>query len=156
MGLSSKDILARVKAQYPDVEVVEAPGDAFALVPQEKLTDVARWLRDTPELRFDFPTCVSGVDDKQSFWVVYHLYSVRHNHRAVLKVKLGREEPHVSSVCSIWPGADWHERETYDMYGIVFDGHPDLRRILLPEDWPGYPLRKDYDFPDHYQGIPLK
>jgi len=74
----------------------------------------------------------------------------------VLKVQLDRENPSVISLVSLWKAADWHERETYDMYGIVYQDHPDLRRILLPEDWPGYPMRKDYEFPDEYQGIPLK
>jgi NADH-quinone oxidoreductase subunit C len=156
MPLAPKDVLDRIKAQFPAVEIVESPGDSFAVVPREKFLEVARWLKDAAELEFDYCACVSGVDDTKDFWSVYHLYSVKRNHRAVLKVKLDRETPTVDSVCSVWPGANWHERESYDMYGIVYEGHPDLRRILLPEDWPGYPLRKDYDFPDHYQGIPLK
>jgi NADH-quinone oxidoreductase subunit C len=74
----------------------------------------------------------------------------------VLKVQLDRETPVVPSLVPLYKAADWHEREAYDMYGIVYTDHPDLRRILLPEDWPGYPMRKDYEFPDEYQGIPLK
>lgn len=156
MGLPPKEVLARLKERFPAVEVVEPAGDAYAVVPRETLLEACRWLKDAPELQFDYLACMGGVDDEKDFWCVYHLYSIPRNHRAVLKVKLDRESPSVPSVCPVWPGADWHEREAYDMYGFAFEGHPDLRRILLPEDWPGYPLRKDYDFPDHYQGIPLK
>lgn len=157
MGLAPKDLLQRLKAQFPTIEnVLELNGDPYAVVSGDELLEVCQWLQTNPELEVDYPACIGGVDDGQNVWVVYHLYSVKRNHRVVLKVKLDRNTPSVPSVCAIWPGANWHERETYDMYGIVFDGHPDLRRILLPEDWPGYPLRKDYDFPDHYQGIPLK
>lgn len=157
MAFASKDVCDRVKAQFPAAEVVvPANGDPCAGVPAERLLEVCRWLKETPGLEFDYCASVSGVDDTKNFWSVLHLYSTRVNHRAVLKVKLDRERPVVPSVCGIWPGANWHEREAYDMYGIEYEGHPDLRRILLPEDWPGYPLRKDYEFPDHYQGIPLK
>ncbi|MBI4564561.1 MAG: NADH-quinone oxidoreductase subunit C [Planctomycetes bacterium] len=158
MGLTLKEVYERLKEGCPGavVEIVEPSGEAYAVVEPSRIVEVCRFLRDTVELDFDYPSCISGVDDLKNLWVVYHLYSVRRNHRAVLKVKLDRENPAVSSVCGVWSGANWHEREAYDMYGIVFEGHPDPRRILLPEDWPGYPMRKDYDFPEHYQGIPLK
>jgi NADH-quinone oxidoreductase subunit C len=156
MGLPPKDVLDRIKAQFPGTEIVPGPGDPYGIVPREQVLDVARWLKATPELEFDFPTCVGGADDLKNLWSIWHLYSTKRHHRVTLKAKLDRESPSVASVCEVWPGANWHERESYDMYGIVYEGHPDLRRILLPEDWPGYPLRKDYDFPDHYQGIPLK
>ncbi len=157
MGLAPKDVLERVKAQCASAEVVDVPGgDSFALVPADKFFELCRWLRSAPELEFDYCASIGGYDDSQNIWSVLHLYSIKRNHRLVLKVKLDRATPSVASVCGVWAGANWHERESYDMYGIVYEGHPDLRRILLPEDWPGYPLRKDYDFPDHYQGIPLK
>ncbi len=156
MGLAPKEILDRIKARFADVEIVDTPGDPYAVVPRERLLEVGAWLKGTPELEFDYPACVGGADDLANLWVIYHLYSVKRSHRVVLKVKLDRASPSVASVCGLWAGANWHEREAYDMYGIVFEDHPDLRRILLPEDWPGYPMRKDYDFPDHYQGIPLK
>jgi NADH-quinone oxidoreductase subunit C len=157
VGIANKDVYARVKEKFPSVEPVESPGEPWLVVPKEILLDVCRFLKETPELSFDYLACQAGVDDTASFWSVYHLYSIGKQHKAVLKVKLPHDDTaSVPSVCSIWAGANWHERETFDMYGIRFEGHPDHRRILLPEDWPGYPLRKDYDFPDHYQGIPLK
>jgi NADH-quinone oxidoreductase subunit C len=125
-------------------------------VPKDALLKVCEYLKEDPETQFDLCACVSGVDDGKDLWVVYHLQSIPRNHRAVLKVNVGRENPSAPSVSALWKTADWHEREAYDMYGIGFEGHPDLRRILLPEDWPGWPLRKDYEFPDEYQGIPLK
>lgn len=158
MGLSYKEVYERLQAGIPGAvqEIAEPGGEPFAVVAADKLLEASRFLRDTADLDFDYLACQGGADDGTNLWSIYHLYSIRRNHRAVLKVKLDRESPSVASVCAIWPGANWHERETYDMYGIQFEGHPDHRRILLPEDWPGYPLRKDYDFPDHYQGIPLK
>jgi NADH-quinone oxidoreductase subunit C len=157
MGLATKDVYARLKEKFAGVEVVECPGEPYVVVDGAQLLEVCRFLKETPELSFDYLACQSGADDTVNFWSIYHLYSVAKNHRAVLKVKLPRDDSaSVASVCAIWPAANWHERETFDMYGIRFEGHPDHRRILLPEDWPGYPLRKDYDFPDHYQGIPLK
>lgn len=159
MARPAAEIFERIRQKYPQAirDVVQpGVGDSFAILTKEHLLEACRFLKEDPELAFDLPTCVSGVDDGQTFWVLYHLYSTRKNHRVVLKVDAGKEDPTVPSVISVWCGADWHERETYDMYGIRFEGHSDLRRILLPEDWPGYPLRKDYKFPEEYQGIPLK
>ena len=156
MGLTLNDVGRRIQEKFPDVQFVEIPGDPYVLVKPEHIADVCVFLKKTPELSFDYCSCVSGLDDGQKMWVVYHLYSISRNHRAVIKVEVDRADPIVLSVAGLWKGANWHERETYDMYGIRFDGHPDLRRILLPEDWPGHPLRKDYEFPDEYQGIPLK
>jgi NADH-quinone oxidoreductase subunit C len=85
--------------------------------------------------------------------VVYHLASVVHNHKIVLKAICTKENPHVQSVADVWGTANWHEREAFDLIGIVFDGHPDLRRILLPYDWEGHPLRKDYKVPEFYNGM---
>lgn len=159
MALTFKEVYAKVRERFPDavVSVEEVPGDPYCVLKPGALVEVFRYLKTDAELQFDLCSCVSGVDDGKDLWVVYHLYSIPRNHRAVFKVNAGgRENPGVPSVTSVWKTADWHERETYDMYGIVFEGHPDLRRILLPEDWPGWPLRKDYEFPDEYQGIPLK
>jgi NADH-quinone oxidoreductase subunit C len=158
MALAYAQVYEKLKEKFPQgvVSVVEGAGDPFCVLGRDALVPACRWLKTDPEMQFDLLTCVSGVDDTKTFWVVYHLTSVPRNHRAVLKVDAGREDPWAPTVSEVWKTADWHERETYDMYGIRFEGHPDLRRILLPEDWPGWPLRKDYEFPDEYQGIPLK
>jgi NADH-quinone oxidoreductase subunit C len=147
--------------------------DPWIEVTPAGLVDVCRYLRDEPDLALDYLNCVSGVDylhldEKKAAkaeWephveVVYHLSSTTHKHRIVLKVILPRwkddrpgELPEVPSVAGIWRTADWHEREVYDLVGVRFTGHPNLRRILCPEDWVGHPLRKDYEMPLEYHGI---
>jgi NADH-quinone oxidoreductase subunit C len=158
MGLSYKEVYDRIQASFADAVVSrsEGPVDPFLVVKKEHLVKLCTWLREDAELRFDFLSSVSGVDDTQTFWSVYHIYSIPKNHNCVLKVDCGKEDPWVPSVCGVWATANWHEREAYDLYGIRYEGHPDLRRILLPEDWEGHPLRKDYDFPEEYRGIPLR
>src|SRR5262245_21675452 len=117
MGLAPKDVLERVKTQCPTAEVVDVPGgDSFAVVPADKFLELCRWVKTAPELEFDYCASVGGYDDLTNLWSVLHLYSIKRNHRLVLKVKLDRQAPSVSSVCELWPGANWHERESYDMY----------------------------------------
>jgi NADH-quinone oxidoreductase subunit C len=117
-------------------------------VPVERLLDVCRWLRDNPEFDMVYLSFVSAVDWPDRFDVVYHLTSVNRRHSAVLKVAIPKDRPVIPSVTDVWSGADWHEREAYDLFGIVFDGHPDLRRIMMSADWKGHPLRKDYVYED--------
>ncbi len=148
-------------------------GDAWVEVPAELWPEVALSLRDDNRLGFDFLNCVSGVDylepDPKKVakvdWephieVVYHLSSLRLGHRLTLKIIVPRwrddaagQLPQVPSVAGVWSTADWHEREVYDLVGVEFTGHPDMRRILCPEDWEGHPLRKDYEMPLEYHGI---
>lgn len=156
--MTPPEIFEAIRRKFPDavVQTGEAKVDPFAVLRKERLVEVCRFLRDEPTLQFNYLSCVSGVDDAKTFWVVYHLYSIPKNHRVTLKIDAGRDDPEVPSVSGIWPTANWHEREAYDLVGIRFSGHPDLRRILLPEDWEGHPLRKDYDFPEEYQSIPLR
>lgn len=118
--------------------------------------EVASFMKDEPDLAFDWLACLSGVDyvAEDQLGVVVDLWSTAHQHRFAVKIILPRTEPHVPSVADLWPAANWHEREAYDLLGIVFDGHPDLRRILLADDWQGHPLRKDYVFPRQVNGIP--
>ena len=121
--------------------------DATAIVPREKLLAVCRFLRDDATLRFDMLVDVTAVDylgRVPRFEVVYHLYSVPLNHRIRIKVALEERDPSLPSLVPLWAGANWLERETWDLYGIVFTGHPDLRRIYLYEEFQGHPLRKDY------------
>jgi len=117
---------------------------------------VAEYLHNDSSLDFDFLLCLTAVDyvADNLLGVVYDLRSMRMRHEFAVKVLIDRDNPVVSSVMDLWPAADWHEREAFDMMGIIFDGHTDLRRILLPEDWEGFPLRKDYVFPREYHGIP--
>jgi NADH-quinone oxidoreductase subunit C len=123
-------------------------GDWTIIVPAAKLLDVARHLRDADYARFDYLSDLTATDwpprtGEGRFDVVYMLYSTRQRHRVRLKVKIGEGQP-IASVTPLWPGANWLEREVYDMFGVNFTGHPDRRRILMPEDWQGFPQRKDY------------
>jgi NADH-quinone oxidoreductase subunit C len=132
--------------------------DPFLVVETDAIVDMGRFLRDDPELAFDTLHCLSAVDylKEDRIEIVYHLTSLKHRHWIVLKVFLPRTEPRMSTVEKVWPTANWHEREAYDLYGVVFTGHSDFRRILLPEDWPGHPLRKDWVWPDEWHGIAVK
>jgi NADH-quinone oxidoreductase subunit C len=121
-------------------------GDWTIVVPAARLLDVARHLRDAEDAAFDLCSDLTATDwppRADRFDVVYCLYSIRHRHRVRMKTMVGVNQP-LSSVTPVWPSANWLEREVFDMFGVSFGGHPDLRRILMPEDWQGYPQRKDY------------
>ena len=122
----------------------------------EHWREIAEFVRRDPRVKLDWLANLSGVDyvADEKLCVVYDLWSFDHRHEFAVKVYCPRENPRVPSVCDLWRAADWHEREAYDMFGIVFDGHPDLRRILCADDWVGFPLLKDYVFPREYHGIP--
>ncbi|MFS0883951.1 NADH-quinone oxidoreductase subunit C [Aeromicrobium sp. 179-A 4D2 NHS] len=129
-------------------KVVVHRGEITFFIRRELLLPTARHLRDDPALRFEFFSGVSGVhypsETGRELHAVYHLLSMTHNRRIRLEVTCPDADPHVPSVVSVYPTADWHERETWDMFGLVFDGHPHLTRILMPDDWQGHPQRKDY------------
>lgn len=138
-----------IKGKFP--EEVEGTGSHagqhWVVLKKGRLKDVCRFLKEDPDLRMDYLIDVTAVDYTPRiprFEVVYQLHSIRHNHRVRLKVPVDESDPSVPTVTDVWRTADWHERETYDLMGIKFDGHPGLRRILLPDDWEGHPLRKDY------------
>lgn len=134
----------------------ELSGDPSIQIASASIAEVCTYLAETKTLLFDSLMCLSGVDlsaQDEDFTVVYHLYSMNHRHKVVLKSTVPKIDGHLPSVAHIWKTADWHEREAYDLYGIFFEGHTDLRRILLPDDWEGYPLRKDYQEPDFYRGM---
>jgi NADH-quinone oxidoreductase subunit C len=122
-------------------------GDATALVDKGRLVEVMRFLRDDPELRFEMLTdltCVDYLGETPRFEMVYHLYSVAKNHRLRIKARVPEEACEIDTLCPLWASANWMEREVWDLYGVRFTGHPDLRRLLLYEEFQGHPLRKDY------------
>ena len=136
-------VAERVRARYPDVIVVR--DEASVSLARDDLLPALEAFRADPELRLDFLSSVTATDwpgRDPRMWVVYELWSSERHHRLRVKVGLGEGDLHVPSATGLFPTANWHEREAYDFFGIVFDGHPDLRRILLPDDWEGWPLRK--------------
>ena len=139
-------VYERVKQRFPDkvLEVSDKKPDPFAVIEPGAIVEVSHFLRDDPETAMDCLSNETGVDYKDRIEVVYHLYSYSHRHGCVLKVKLPRDNPVVATVEEIWRSANWIEREIFDLLGVTFEGHSDMRRILMPEDWPGYPLRKDF------------
>jgi NADH-quinone oxidoreductase subunit C len=173
--MTPADIIARLEQQLgsriksKNLEAI----DPFVTVDAADLFELCRFLKEDGQLQFDMLNCISGVDyleldpkkaPKAGFdphmEVVYHLSSFRHRHRLVVKVILPRwkdgkpgELPEVPSVTSLWPTANWNEREVYDLSGVWFTGHPELTRILTADDWVGHPLRKDYEYPLEYNGI---
>jgi NADH-quinone oxidoreductase subunit C len=135
----------RLRPAYPDA--VLARDEVTIVVDRERLSEVLRELRDDPDLAFDALSDLSCTDwpgREPRIWMAYHLYSLGHHHRVRVKVGLLGDDLTVPSVVPLFPTADWHEREVYDFFGVIFDGHPDLRRIELPEGWQGHPLRKDH------------
>ncbi|MBA3363423.1 MAG: NADH-quinone oxidoreductase subunit C, partial [Actinobacteria bacterium] len=136
------ELALRIGDHFP--EVFLAREEVTVLVDRDELVDALLRLRDQQDLSFGFLSSVTATDHPGKdprFWVVYELRSVAHTHRLRVKVGLPADDPHVPSVTPLFPTADWHERETWDLFGIVFDGHADLDRILLPDDWEGHPLR---------------
>jgi NADH-quinone oxidoreductase subunit C len=143
------DALQEAYPRFADsiLRVVVDRGEITFYLKKDRVAEVARILRDDPALRFEFCASVSGVDyldQAERLHVCYHLLSMTYRRRIRLEVATTVEDPHVPSVTAVYPTADWQERETYDMFGVVFDGHPALTRVLMPDDWEGHPQRKDY------------
>ncbi|MEN9735635.1 MAG: NADH-quinone oxidoreductase subunit 1, partial [Actinomycetota bacterium] len=144
------DELERAFPEFQDAieKVVVDRGELTLFIKRERLVDVARKLRDTETLRFEMCMGVNGAhypeDKNRELHAVYPLLSLTHNRRIRLEVCAPESDPHIPSLVEVWGGNNWHERETWDMFGIIFDGHPGLTRILMPDDWPGHPQRKDY------------
>lgn len=155
--MEAKEIYERGERKFPG-KVSNFQGEVidpnFRVEP-EAIVEMCRWLRDDPELKFEILSDLTGLDlpKDNKLQVVYHLYSYSKRHQIVLKVDLPRDNPRVATMEGVWKVANWLEREVFDLFGVVFDGHSDLRRILLPEDWVGYPLRKDYVEQEEYDGI---
>ncbi|HUI24816.1 MAG TPA: NADH-quinone oxidoreductase subunit C [Candidatus Kryptonia bacterium] len=155
--MDAAGIHQRLKARFGDQigECNLEAKDPFVMVQPAAIAEVGKFLKSEPDLFFDCLTNESGVDYKARgvIQIVYHLYSYRHRHALVLKVDAPRDNPVVPTVEHVWKTANWLEREIYDLLGVTFDGHVDLRRLLMPEDWVGYPLRKDFVEPEEYHGI---
>jgi NADH-quinone oxidoreductase subunit C len=134
----------------------DGPRDGGFKTTAAALAQVMAALRDEPSLRFDFLQNMTAVDwpKRGAIEVVYHLYSYVHRHELCVRVEVPRGDPVVPSLTPLWRTADWLEREQYDLMGVIFEGHPDLRRLLMPDDWIGHPLRKDYHEPKSYRGMP--
>ncbi len=149
-GLDPKDIAEKIKVQFPDqvIEVAEFRDQVSVIIKRDQVVAVLKYLHDDPVLSFDHLQDLTAVDYKGKkdirFEVVYNLYSTRYRHHIRIRAQVPENDTKINSAVPVWSGADWHERECFDMFGIEFTGHPDLRRILMPEDWEGYPLRKDY------------
>lgn len=154
--MTAEEIYNSLKTEFGEA-ILEAKMDAmqpWILLAPHRMKEIALFLRDDASTQFDYMMCLSGVDYNDGrLGVVYHLFSMVHKHKIVLKAFCTKDNPHVQSVTSVWGTANWHEREVYDLFGVTFDEHPDLRRILLPYDWEGHPLRKDYKVPEFYDGM---
>ncbi|GAB1370277.1 NADH-quinone oxidoreductase subunit C [Candidatus Kapaibacterium sp.] len=156
--MTANEIYEKLKSEFGD-EIIslteDAANEAFIVVKPQRIVEICLVLRDDPNFKFDYMANLTGMDYPNNLTVVYHLYSIPLNHRIVLKVELNKENPSVESVEKVWKTANWHEREAYDMFGIIFENHPFLVRILTPYDWEGHPLRKDYKEPETYHGVKI-
>lgn len=158
-----KDLITTQIAEQAVVRVEEGHLQPILVVNVDNLVEIAFLLRDSEGYYFDFLSNISAIDyhPMQQFGLVYHLASIPYQTQLTLKVEIENDRrpdnlPEVPSLATVWRTADWHEREAFDLMGIFFTGHPDLRRILLPDDWQGYPLRKDYEDAETYHGIAIK
>ena len=155
--MHAKEICQRVETKFPGriSWLKEDVIDPFFQVDREGVIEVCRFLRDEEDLKFEVLSDLTALDlpKENKIQVVYHLYSYSRRHQIILKADLSREAPCIATVEGIWKGANWLEREVYDLFGVTFEGHSDLRRIMLPEDWVGHPLRKDYVEQEEYDGI---
>ncbi len=155
--MTTNEIHERLKARFGDAvgPLSEPKIDAYCVVQAQALLDVCRFLKTEPGLEIDFLEDETAVDwpKKNVIELVYHLLSYKHRHGIVLKVEADRAAPSVPSVEGVWKTANWFEREIFDLFGVDFPGHPDLRRIMLPDDWVGHPLRKDYQEAGGWHGM---
>ena len=135
---------------------IELIDESYFKIKHEILLDFAKFIKEDKKLMFDYLMCISSYDvgDKKHYGVTYNLKSTHLNHYLEFRIEVD-DETEIPSLTKLWGSADWHEREAYDMMGVKFSDHPNFKRILLPEDWDGYPLRKDFETPDYYRGMPV-
>lgn len=164
MSYTFQEIKAAITERFGEAAIageLATQAQPQLIVRKEKLKEICFFLRDDERFFFDQLSCLTGVDNgpaKNTLEVIYHVYSIPFHLFFIIKVEMERGDgkevfPEIASVAEVWRTADWHEREAFDMFGIRFADHPDLRRILLPADWEGYPLRKDYTEQEYYHGI---
>jgi len=140
-----EELVEKIIQLIPEAQISDNVKITEVIVPKDKLHTLAKNLKENEDTRFDYLYCVTGVDWSDKFSVVYHLTSTKFNHSVVIKAYISdRENPEIDSLSDIWRTAEYHEREIFDLFGIRFNNHPDLRRLFLDDDWKGYPLRKDF------------
>lgn len=151
--MESMEIAEKLQNHFSEeiLDICAFHGQVGIVVKRERIADILRWLRDSPDTKMDHLMDLCGVDNKtrqgknlQRLEVVYNLYSIPLRHSIRIRAQVPENDPCIDTVTTLWCGADWHERECFDLVGISFTGHPDMRRILLPDDWVGHPLRKEY------------
>lgn len=149
-GTAPSPIAAALQREHPEwvTQTIDALGEMTIIIPRQHIDVAGAYLKTTEGLEFNFLSDICGFDrgpeEEPRFEVNYHLFSTKLHHRVRLKVVVDEGDAHVPTVTGVWRTANWHERETFDLFGVIFDGHPDLRRILLPDDWQGHALRKDF------------
>jgi NADH-quinone oxidoreductase subunit C len=155
--MEAKDIYTRLERQFPGKvsDFKEEVPEPYCKVDAPAIVEVCRFLRDDPALKFEVLSDLTALDwpKEERIQIVYHLYSYAEKHQTVLKVDLPRDNPKIATIEGVWKVANWFEREVFDLFGVIFEEHSDLRRIMLPEDWVGHPLRKDYVEQEEYDGI---
>lgn len=160
--MTFEEIISRLKEKFGEDIVLTINEQSTPKCIELKAEDIVKcmeYLHVTEGLYFDSLSCITGMDngvEAQSMEVIYNLYSIPFDHHLMVKVSLDREKPSIDSLTELWKTADWQEREIYDLYGIHFNNHPDLRRILLPDDWEGHPLKKDYEHQQYYRGVKVE
>ena len=163
--METKDIYEKLKRHFGSEvifslqEANEGIRDPFLCVLGEQISRIGLFCRIEPDLAFDFCQSITGIDERDAISCVYHLFSYTFLHTLVIKTRAQWEDDShelavLPSCTSVWPSANWYEREIYDLYGVKFSGHPDLRRLLLPDDWKGHPMRKSWEEPASYNGMP--
>ena len=160
--MNFEQIVSHIKTSLGEEIILSTDENASPkaiIIKAENLVEVMDFLQKDDQLYIDSLSCITGLDngpEANAMEMIYNLYSIPFNHHLMVKVELSREKPVIDSLCGLWKTADWQEREVYDMYGIRFNNHPDLRRILMPADWDGFPLRKDYQEQEYYRGIKVE
>jgi NADH-quinone oxidoreductase subunit C len=159
--MKPEELIESINKSLPGIikETNQEDSPVSIKVDAKDIRKICQYLRDQEDFYFDQCSCVTGIDNGPevgSMEIVYNLYSIVYDHHLMIKLELDRSNPQVDTISDIWKTADWLERETYDLLGIDFKDHPDQRRILLPKDWEGHPLRKDYKLQEYYHGVKVE